>query len=401
MSHSSLAPSAANRWFACPGSVMLSKDCPDESSQAAREGSFAHHIAERAMVEGRDAADFIGHTDLITDRQFVTDGFRVDEEMASYIQVYLDILREHEMLADDSRIEQRVDFSADCWGTADCAMLIGTSLHVFDFKYGRRKVDALNNKQMMVYAAALRESVNGFGEEWQRAISDVQLHIVQPRVDAAQPEEAARHGRHDIWRLPARQLDAWMESDLKPAIEATKMSSARLQAGDHCTFCPARVKCPALNSRALQSAQEVFPSGDFNAPVTPSVPTTLSPDRVRAVLDAAPLVRKWLDAVEQHAASEAKAGRVVDGYKLVATVGNRRWNDEVEAQNALRDAGVDPTVTSMISPAQAQKALGGTKHKPVIDGLCNRPVTGEKLVPVSDRRPALPGTDVFSEASNQ
>jgi hypothetical protein len=348
-------------------------------------------IAEQALVNGLDAISYVGDTN---------GEFTVDLEMAQDLQAYLDILRLHEMLADDSVVEHRVEFNNDCWGTVDYAMATADTLHVFDLKFGRTLVDATANRQLMVYAAALLADPPEDAPAFSRKFNRVKFHIVQPRVNARSDDESCVRGRHQAWTMRMDEFEAWVEQELTVRIKAALEPQARLQPGDHCTFCPAKPHCPALREHALQSAQEVFPSGDLDSPTQPPAPVTLDPERMRAVLDAAPLVRKWLDAVEQHAASEAKAGRVVDGYKLVATIGNRRWNDEVEAQNALRDAGVDPTVTSMISPAQAQKALGGTKHKPVIDGLCNRPVTGEKLVPVSDRRPALPGADVFSEASN-
>lgn len=390
MAHATLSPSSAYRWFACPGSVGMSKDIADESSEAAREGTFAHAIAERALVEGRSASDFIGQTD---------GEFTVDADMAKNVQIYLDILFEHDFIADEVMVEQRAVVNDNLWGTADYVAVIGQELHVFDFKYGRSRVDAQENKQMMIYAAALRATPPT--PEFERQFTDVVLHIVQPRVEPSGLEDYATVGRHDVWKMPVRALDAWVADVLEPAVAEALKPQARLQSGDHCTFCPAKAQCPALRERALEVAQEVFPSGDLDTPVAPPQPNTLNPARLQAVLEAAPLVRKWLDAVEQFATAEAKAGRTPDGYKLVATIGNRRWIDEHEARAALRALNVDPTVATTISPAQAQKALGGAKHKPFIDGMCKRPVTGEKLVPVSDRRPALPGADVFSEGQQQ
>ena len=359
---------------------------PDESTENAREGSFAHGIAERALVQGSDAKDFIG----------VTDGeFTVDEDMAADIDVYLDIVRHYEMLADDSFVEHRVHFNDDCWGTADYVAIAGQTLHVFDFKYGRARVEASMNEQLLIYGAALRRVAPS--AEFERQLTDVEFHIVQPRVEPSFDEEHAVRGRHQTWRVHARWLDDWAAKKLEPAIQATQVSAARLVPGDHCTYCPAKATCPALADTALQAAQEVFPSGDIDSPVVPPQPYTLNDERLRAVLDAAPLVRKWLDSVEAFALQQARDGRTPDGFKLVSRIGNRKWKDEHEARAALRALGIKPTTETTISPAQAQKALGGKQHKPFIDGLCNRPVTGEKLVPVSDRRPALPGADVFLE----
>ena len=47
--HSKLSPSSAHRWMACPGSVRLEAQFPDESSPYAKEGTTAHELVESMM----------------------------------------------------------------------------------------------------------------------------------------------------------------------------------------------------------------------------------------------------------------------------------------------------------------------------------------------------------------
>lgn len=50
MTHALLSPSACHRWRACPASVVLTKDLPDESSDFAEEGTRAHRLAELKLL---------------------------------------------------------------------------------------------------------------------------------------------------------------------------------------------------------------------------------------------------------------------------------------------------------------------------------------------------------------
>lgn len=372
--HATLAPSASNRWLNCPGSIAMSVGCEDREGPAAREGTFAHHIAERALTEDRRAVDYLGETD---------GEFTVDQEMADHVQIYLDVVSDLMLLADEAHFEVKVRWSDDNYGTVDAVIRVDDTLHIVDLKFGRQAVDVEMNTQLLNYACATIVSM-----ELQGRVNTVKLHIVQPR-DFGNPP-------HKQSTMTAAAVDNWAHGVLDPGIAATKDPRARLQPGDHCGFCPAKAKCHAFNDRAVEAAQDVFPDGDVERPVAPPRPASLTPERLKAVLDAAPLVRQWLAMVEEFGHLEAKAGRTPEGYKLVATLGNRKWKDEAAAQRELRAQGIDPIVEKTISPNQAQQKLGNRKaHKEFVNELCDRPVTGDKLVPESDKRPALPGGDVF------
>ena len=60
--HSALGASSCKRWWHCPGSVSLSAGLPNESSDAAREGTAAHALAEQCLTYYQDAAELIDRT---------------------------------------------------------------------------------------------------------------------------------------------------------------------------------------------------------------------------------------------------------------------------------------------------------------------------------------------------
>ena len=48
--HSTFSASAASRWLACPGSIVLSHGLPDSSSKYSAAGTVAHGLLEAYLV---------------------------------------------------------------------------------------------------------------------------------------------------------------------------------------------------------------------------------------------------------------------------------------------------------------------------------------------------------------
>ena len=372
----------------CPGSVKLAEGYPDTGSPAAREGTFAHAIAEKCLLDGTDAKRYLGG---------VSKGgeFVVDQIMVDAVQLYLDAVRAT-MLAEGAKVEDlQVEAKVKCAGalaeivkgTADVALWTdrGRRLHVFDFKYGAGvMVPADGNSQLDSYAVG---TLVTFGEERARfGLKNVEVvtHIVQPRCAAAAPWRSAP-------ARPAQELMRWADEELLPAARAALSDDAELVPGEtQCQFCPPKVDCPALRAEALAIARDVF-SDETDAPD----PSRLSAADLARLMEVAPHVRNYLSAVEERAFELAKSGVDVPGYKLVDKVGNRQWIDEKKAVAMLRGSNVDPYETpKVISPAKADKALG-RKRAPLVAALVTKPATGQKLVPDADKREAVSSADVF------
>ena len=101
------------------------------------------------------------------------------------------------------------------------------------------------------------------------------------------------------------------------------------------------------------------------------------------------LIVSWLDAIEKLITERLQSGEGFDGYKLVAGRSVRQWCDDDKAEAALSELlGEDAYTRKMLSPAQAEKALGKAKAKDIADLI----VKGEgkpTLAPESDKRPAV------------
>lgn len=392
--HAKLAPSAAHRWFACPGSVPLSAGVPDRESAYAAEGTFAHEIAARALLTMREADEFVGETDYV---------HVVDDEFAEHVQVYLDAVRASCREGSTLLVEQRVvvrDLCEEVWGTADALVFspCGRTLDVFDLKFGRGVwVDVERNPQLLTYALAALKSF----PELSRDVEQVRICVVQPR-----------HARGGVsWdEVSQPVLYAWGVNELRPATvavwEAEELLasgvapdsaefSRALSPGDHCQFCPARATCPALEEFVRERTRHLFDDDSLAMPARlPPSPRELAPEQLATALRAIPTIEKWIHALREHAYVEATRGSVPPGFKLVSKVGNRRWIDEDDVALVLEAYDADPFAPRrLVSPAAAERALRAVPpaaRKKVLKELAHRPLAGSVLVPEEDKRPPIP-----------
>lgn len=360
--HAKLSASGSPRWMACPGSIRLSSGIAEQTSPYAAEGTAAHALAELCLREDTDASEAIGSE---------IEGFEVDDDMASAVQVYLDHVR---AIRGDLLIEQRVDFSdyvPGGFGTVDALILRpgAGSIHIVDLKFGRGvEVDAEGNTQLFCYALG---ALQDFG--WLGDFDTVEMTIVQPRRDHISRTAIA-----------VEELKSWAADILAPSAEAALEPDAELVPGEtQCRFCPARGVCPALAAHAMETA-----CAGFEPNTRPLAP--LTPAEIAKLLDRAKLIDMWLTALRDRATSLAERGEDLPGWKLVAGTTTRRWIDDDAADKALTRAGLkvgQRFAKKVISPAQAEKLLG--KDHAVLTKHVTRPDGLPKLAPVTDRRPAI------------
>ena len=168
--HAELSASSAHRWIACPASIQASRGMPDTSGQAAEEGTAAHALAERCLVEDVEPHEYLGHD---------FNGYTVGLEMANLVKIYTDHCRS--LPQSFTFVERKVDFSMwvpDGWGTADFISIArnGGEAWVVDLKFGRIPVKA-DNDQLKCYALGVHAE---FGFDSQ--IDTIHMTIVQPRL---------------------------------------------------------------------------------------------------------------------------------------------------------------------------------------------------------------------------
>jgi hypothetical protein len=269
----------------------------------------------------------------------------------------------------------------------------GSVLEVVDFKYGAGTVvEVEGNTQGLYYAIGATLAT-------QRKADKVVVTIVQPRAPH-------RDGIVRSYEITWDELVAFREELLSGAV-ATQQDDAPLFAGDHCKFCPALAVCPAQAELAQSAAKATFSQllpdvysqpgigGDDIYPpeVVLPAPTTLTLSDLVEVMEAAPVITDWLKAVQAEVRDMTERGDET-GYKLVAKRGTRKWKNETEAEQVLRDRlGDDEAFTSkLLSVTQAEKALARSDALiagPLPEELWAMVSSGTNLVPNSDGREAI------------
>lgn len=385
--HARLSPSSSKRWMNCPGSIRLEDGLTDETSSFAAEGTAAHTLAEKCLRSGQEAAEFIG-----TEIEVPIEGkpslfFPVTDEMAEAVQIYVDYVQELAVGSDYLFIERKVDIGvAGTYGTVDAAVLVGTVLHVIDYKHGRGvPVEAFENTQGLLYAMGAARVFQD------RKIDSVVVTIVQPRCP--HPNGPIRD-----WLVPFAEFIDWSFALMDAATEARK-EGAPLKAGDWCKFCKAAPACPALRDAAFEVAQAEFNTGGEIV-----VPDRVlqTQDEMAAVMRGIPLLKAWLKRQEEYLHSEACKGRPPTGYKLVASRATRKWKDAEAAEEFLREYGLAEYELygqpSLASVPQIEKIIG-KKNIGDIAELIEKVSSGTILAVESDPRPKA-SPDAADEFSN-
>ncbi|NLO92467.1 MAG: DUF2800 domain-containing protein [Elusimicrobia bacterium] len=377
--HALLSASGAHKWLKCTPSARLEETLPEGTSEYAEEGRLAHEIAElklrKQFIEPMGMRTFNSRLKKLQANPLYKD------EMLHHTDAYLEYVSSitHSFTSPPYvAVEKQLDFSEyvpEGFGTGDCIIIHGDTLHVIDFKYGKGvPVSAEMNPQMQLYALGACAAYS-----FLYPIANVKLAIVQPRV--GEPSE---------WELPASDLLAWGES-VKPVARKAFAGEGDYVSGDHCRFCRARALCRARAefNTALEEYHQMKPP-------------LISNEEVGAILVRAQNLAKWVKDLEDYALSECLKGNEMPGWKAVEGRSSRQYVDQDEAFKLLIASGIDEALLYQRVPLTLPKVEELLGRKTYTELLVN---TGHvktepgkpTLAPISDKREAISRTSATED----
>lgn len=408
--HARLSPSSSARWLTCLASPILEGAAPpDKSNEFSAQGTAAHHLAALCLEKGFDASAFKGdiiHVDEYGDCEMTAAAkapenpnqnvrnkeynFKVDAEMVDNIQAYIElILGIVNTTGGTLLVEQRLPIDSmtlekNATGTSDIVIITDGELIIADLKYGMRRVNASENSQLMMYAAAAYEEYSLVED-----FKTVRMIISQPRlshvdeyvISVEELEMFAANVMNTAQIIHTLTIDQDLTHVLKPTQEG-------------CLYCRAKNDCPAL-------IKEVYGTiiADFEDLTAAPTEDNLKYDvtTLENSYNNIGLIQDWIKNIEAQVKAKLEAGEKVGGLKLVqGRQGNRKWGDTDLAESTMRSMRIkvkDMYEQSLISPTAAAalvKSGGiGEQQWEKLQELITRPEGKPTIVKASDPRTAI------------
>lgn len=365
---------------------------PEKDTAYTREGTIAHAMAENILrwylkedrKQFEDCDEFLySCADPVLHDQIVDatkQGFDWKEMAETVYDNYCRLVYEAYLAArlEDPEavllIEARLklsEFIPEGFGSSDAVLIHGSTLEVFDLKYGKGvKVEAEENAQMMCYALG---AYCGPGELYD--IDTVRMTIIQPRL------------RHESsWSMKAAELMDWANLSLMPAAIQAFKGEGEQTPGEHCRFCKVAAKCRKLADYTLGTTRQQ------------TEPGLMSLEEIAQLLPHFSTIKSWISSVEEFALEAALEGDRIPGFKVVEGRSIRKISDTAEAMARLESNGFEPE--SYLKPAELktitdlEKTLTKKGFRTLLGDLVIKPEGKPTLVEEADPR------EPFSRARN-
>jgi hypothetical protein len=264
------------------------------------------------------------------------------------------------------------DYPDKLFGTADIALYNKDYhiLHIIDYKFGRHRVPAEYNRQLMIYAKLATDSLH-------LAPAMVRLVIIQPALE----------DHPDEWTVARDDLDEWWTTEAQPAIEAALAPEpAHNPSADACRWCKAS---GGLCKAEMDPLLDLLDNSPTEGKVVPV-------DDIGEALKMAGRMEIFVRNVRQLALQKALDGETIPGYKLVKKITRRRWADTDKVDKFLARAGLkvdERRITKPIGIPKAEKLvkpwLNTKRRQDAFEALITRPEGDLTIAPETDKRPAV------------
>lgn len=409
--HAKLAPSGAEKWIACPAAPAAESQVEQSDLNIyAAEGTAAHFLASTILEGGgfvvctKFSGEFIyinaqGEAQWEEPVEPYAFKIPVDSGMIGYVQKYLDDLKDFAGEEGVLFAEQRLDISPitgeeEAGGTSDAVVVRDRELQIHDLKYGMKAVDAYQNKQLLVYAAAAFEEYGALGYEFDQIL----LVIHQPRVGNGEPSTHAMDLEEFTGLVNGIKESAAIALQVFDLLELGADVFYQAIPGNHChtNYCKAKDTCPALYKQVVEtsSAMGEFLK-DLDAIGKSEDEKVDDNKRLGEFALQVPMIENYCKSIMARVSAEILNGKQVLGFKAVlGRQGNREWSEGFE--EALATTKVKKELVykqTVLSPTEMEKIhkegkLSASQWKKLSEFIYRSPAK-VTIAPVSDKRPPV------------
>lgn len=390
--HARLGPSN-HRWPNCPGSVREEANYPDISGPAAIDGTGSHLLLEMCLDNGVRADVYDGRI-IGVNHPDNLGGWMVDIERVKRVQMCLDYIstRVKDLRTRFANVtvssETTVDIGSmfgrtDWWGTVDVTIVGRDSkanvmyVEVCDYKDGRGYVHAIDNTQLISYAAGVirphvAQGPQRTGPYQFSRVTDVRMSIVQPKTNPVVRYQDVK-GLYIAQHINELALAAERTDDLDAPLIADKKSGK-----GYCQWCKHKKNCTAQTAQSIEAMKmttDVATTGislfEMVAEAAKDV-TALDSDKLGQLMDAEAGMQALFDKVKVEITRRIDDGQTVNGFGMVNSRASKVWAlDEEEMIKKFKSRKLtqdEYAPRKLISPAQAMKLSKLTnKQKEVIE----------------------------------
>lgn len=309
------------------------------------EGSYAHYLAASSLLWWKKANTNRKTIHRANRKEiqkkpmhpnFDGTGFDMhpDEEMFDAIEFYIDsILDDMEKVgatAQDLFVEKSFTLTnmtegEDVEGIADAGFVYGSTLYIYDFKYGKGKqVHAYENDQGLFYAIGAYISLDPADR---KKITDIQITFIQPR---AWLESCIK----SVFKTTPEELSKFSKR-LRESIKDAKSETPRLVTGCWCDedYCQAVAYCPAVHKESEEAMQ--FKVGSQVMCVNENEVGVTGADKLVSLYECLDKLTALKNKVFGAMETRALQGESIPGYKLVQEEKNRAYRDKDNALMVL------------------------------------------------------------------
>lgn len=256
-SHTVASPSALHRLMRCPGSAVLCKSVPEQSSKYAEEGTLFHSVMEYILKSklGEQVTNKWVRMYIETYSTIVLEKEAVDE-MVDCVQGATQWFNLNFVNATQIIAETRLPmyYSDRDYGTADVIVLFDDRLVIVDWKYGKGvDVSPNNNPQLISYAVSALKYLSSQHIDI-RNFKEIETIIYQPRIYTGETVKSYKYAMQELVQ---------QSKIIKEAVDKvyalysksvnSKIVKENLSASDEaCKFCPAKMICKAYAKQGTE-----------------------------------------------------------------------------------------------------------------------------------------------------